>query len=180
MPYFQPFQAHGLDHDLSHLDPFVFGFQSEKVGRRLQIQVFFTSHCFSVDYQLATHPVGSEIIIDGGGKRRSFCSKRYALSLHLPNAIRNMAHEKVRVYQSIQERNWVYALPVETGAGTYYAFFQVRRAGSDDPGDLKMTIESAYPWDAANPRKEPGTKGKMGFFVLCSKVHLGEPLSTRR
>lgn len=179
MPYFNPITIGGQTYHFQHLDPFTFSFHSDFANKPLTIGVVFSNHCFTKKYIQATHPVGDPILYDGGRRPRSFCSVRYGTSQLLPNLVAALNHPRVKVFQTVERRNWVHSVEIATPQGPFHIFFEVSRvAGAGATHDLKLTIESAYPEDAAYG--PPGKLGRMGFHLLCSKVFLRLPLATKR
>lgn len=182
MPYFQPVIVEGRVFDLTHLEPFTFRFWSARANRELRVHVTFSNHCFTEKHDLA---VDEEVAVamvlrDQAGRTRRFCEMRYVLSHRLPTIVQGLNNGKAKVFQTMENRNWCYAMRVEDPAGPYYVFFEVRRAGKAAQAhqELNFVVESAYPQDAA--RSAPALKGAMAFQLLCGKVFLGERTSTRR
>lgn len=54
--------------------------------------------------------------------------------------------------------------------------FEIRRAAGDKPQDLNLVVESAY----HQTNKPPRLLGRMGFILLCGKIHMRQPTSTKR
>jgi hypothetical protein len=177
MPHFEPLEIANVTYDLAHLEPFMFNVTTNKVNRELIVHVRFTNHCFTKEHDALTHPVGSPILKDGGGRDRSFCSIRHGLSLQLPGLVRGFSNPAIKVNQTRERRNWVYTRTVATPAGPYHVFFEIRRAAVAGQ-DLNLVVESAYHQDPA--RGAPNILGNMKFVTLCGKTYLGEPVSTRR
>ena len=179
-PYHPPLFIEGKNRDFSHLEPFHIDIDSVKAGKILHIHVRFTSHCFTKQYDVATHPTDEPILLDAGGYPRSFCPTRHDLSLRIPSLIRALNHPKATVRQTTEERNWLHSVTVHEPDGKYHVFFELRRAplAARHLQDLNLVVESAYPRNAI--RQEPRTRGSMNFILLCGKVHKGEPFTTRR
>ncbi|WLH15539.1 hypothetical protein PSH58_21845 [Pseudomonas hefeiensis] len=57
-----------------------------------------------------------------------------------------------------------------------HMFFEIRRAAKDKPQDLNLVVESAY----HQTDKPPRLLGRMGFILLCGKIHMRQPTSTKR
>jgi hypothetical protein len=180
-PYHQPLTVCGRRYNLAHLDPFVFEANSRKVPHPLRVNVRFTNHCFSEAFDADKHDADDAVIMDGT-RRRVFSPGRYALSHHLPDLIRGLAHEKARVNQTAARRNWMLSAIVEVSVDTvrYQIFFELRRTRPDRARlqDLDMVVESAYPADPG--KREPNVLGRMSFLLLAGSVYTGQPVSTRR
>lgn len=163
-------------YDFAHLEPFNFTIASQLVKRELHVHVTFSSHCFSEGYDAAMHPVGAPIILDGAGRPRTFCAIRYRLSVGLPAVIQGLNHPQSKVRETATRRNWAYSMTIQDPAGPYHVFFEIRRAATEKPQDLNLVIESAYHQTEQPPR----LLGKMSFMLLCGKVYLRQPSSTKR
>jgi len=174
--YFPTLAIGGQTYDFAHLEPFTFTITSELAKRDLRVHVTFSSHCFSEGYDEATHPAGEPIILDGAKRQRTFCAIRYRLSLVLPAVIQGLNHPKAKVYETAAQRNWAYSMTIEDPSGPYHVFFEVRRAADDKPQDINLVVESAYHQTESPPK----LLGKMGFMLLCGKVYMKQPTSTKR
>jgi hypothetical protein len=173
--YFPALTLDGKTYSFEHLNPFTFSFHSQLAKRTLSVHVTFSNHCFSKAYDIDSHAVG-EPIIGEEPRPRTFCSTRYRLSLGLPAIVAGMNHPHIKVWQTAAQRNWAYSLRIEDPEGPYHVFFEVRRAGATKPQDLNLVVESAYHQTDAAPK----LFGRMGFMLLCSKVYLRQPTTTRR
>lgn len=107
-PYHPPLTIAGQTYDFPHLEPLQLVLASEKVGRPLRVHVRFTSHCFSKSYDPATYPPNTLTFSDAGGRPRVFCAERYMLSRQLPGVLVEMNHPKVKVWETVQRRNWLH------------------------------------------------------------------------
>ncbi|SFL31577.1 hypothetical protein [Pseudomonas sp. NFACC46-3] len=174
--YFPRLTIGGQTYDFAHLEPFTFTVQSDLVGRKLSVHVTFSSHCFSRAYDEALHPSGEQIIFDHAGRPRTFCSIRYRLSLMLPTVIQGLNHHQAKVRETAAQRNWAYSITIADPNGPYHVFFEIRRAAAGKPQDLNLIIESAY----HQTDKPPRLLGRMGFILLCGKIHMRQPTSTKR
>jgi hypothetical protein len=174
--YFSALTISSQTFDFTHLEPFNFTITSQLAKRDLSVHVTFSCHCFSQGYDAAMHPDGEPIILDGAGRPRTFCAIRYRLSLRLPIVIQGLNHPQSKVRQTAARRNWAYSLTIEDPAGPYHVFFEIRRAGKEKPQDLNLVVESAYHQTMQPPR----LLGKMGFMLLCGKVYMRQPSSTKR
>ncbi|WP_248744162.1 MULTISPECIES: hypothetical protein [unclassified Pseudomonas] len=174
--YFPALTIGGQTYDFSHLEPFTFAIPSELAKRELRVHVTFSSHCFTQGYDAATHPVGEPIILDGAKRQRTFCAIRYRLSLVLPTVIKGLNNPQAKVRETAAMRNWAYSMTIQDPSGPYHVFFEVRRAAEDKPQDLNLVVESAY----HQTDKPPKLFGKMGFMLLCGKVYMRQPTSTKR
>lgn len=177
--YFPELVIDGQLVDLSHLEPFTFVFHSLLAKRDLRVHVTFSNHCFSHSYDPAIHPVDEKVMGAKSPRPRVFCPTRYRLSQQLPELVRGLNHPKVKVWETSRERNWCYSIKIDDPEGPYHVFFEVRRATKEKRQwqDLNMVIESAYHQDQD---EGPDLKGSMAFVLLCGKVYLGKPTSTKR
>jgi hypothetical protein len=181
IPYFQqPMVIGGQTFSLSHLNSLRLIVPSEVAKRELSVHVRFTTHCFTKSYDAEMHPAGDPILMDEGGRPRTFCPVRFPLSLGLPEIIRGLNHPKMKVYQTGSRRNWLHSAMVEGPGGPYHIFFEVRRAPAERrrQQDIELVVESAYP--QGEIKQPPATVGSMGFVLLVGKVFLGQPVATRR
>ncbi|KAB2514158.1 hypothetical protein F8N49_27785 [Pseudomonas sp. GXM4] len=174
--YFLPLTIGGQTYDFSHLEPFTFTIPSQLAKRDLNVHVTFSAHCFTEGYDEATHPEGEQIILDGAGRQRTFCAIRYRLSKVLPAVIQGLNSPQAKVFQTAAMRNWAFSITIEDPSGPYHVFFEIRRAGKDKPQDLNLVVESAYHQTGEPPRLH----GRMAFMLLCGKVFLNQPTSTKR
>jgi hypothetical protein len=174
--YFPPLCIGGLTYNLSHLEPFTFTIQSQLAKRDLRVHVTFTNHCFSKGYDQTLHPAEEPILLDHAQRQRTFCMIRYRLSLSLPPVIKGLNHPQAKVRETAAMRNWAYSITIEDPSGPYHVFFELRRAAEGKPQDLNLVVESAY----HQTEKPPRLFGKMGFMLLCGKVYLRQPTSTKR
>ncbi|MHC8347488.1 hypothetical protein [Pseudomonas sp. RT6P73] len=174
--YFPTLTISSQTYDFAHLEPFKFTITSQMAKRDLRVHVTFSSHCFSQGYDTSTHPDGEPIILDSAGRPRTFCAIRYRLSLRLPAVIQGLNQPQSKVRETATRRNWAYSMTVQDPAGPYHVFFEIRRAAKEKPQDLNLVVESAYHQTGQPPR----LLGKMGFMLLCSKVYMRQPSSTKR
>lgn len=175
--YFDPLIVGGTTFDFPHLEPFMLVIPSVKANKDLRVWVRYTTHCFSVSHDPEVHLGGELILQDHAGRDRVFCPNRYRMSVHLPAILKRLEHPDTKVTQTAVIRNWVYTMRIEHPDGPYHVFFEVRRSG-DNQQDLVMTIESAYLQGVDN--QGPAVRGNMKFALLCTKMFLGEPVSTKR
>ncbi|WP_271196701.1 hypothetical protein [Pseudomonas turukhanskensis] len=179
MPFFPPITLNGETYDLSHLDPMTLNIDSAMAAKVLTVGVRFSNHCFTKAYNAQDHPAGP-ILLDAGGRQRSFCQKRYTLSLQLGQLLSELNHPKIQVWQTVERRNWVYSTTVEGHQGPYHVFFEIKRNDRKNRRreDLNMVIESAYP--EGDLRGGPSRFGRMGFLLLCGKIYTRKPTATKR
>ena len=170
-----PVTIDGFTYTFEHLAPITLDVDSQKAGKVLAVRVSFANHCYTTGHEPTSHPEGWPILRDGGGRARTFCPARYALSQQmLPMLIQQLNHPKAQVRQTKEARNWVHSTVLDLTAGSYAVFFQVRRAAGRSH-DLDVVVESAYARTRASV-----TLGSIGFVLLCGKVYRNEPVATRR
>ena len=171
-----PIEIDGLVYNFEHLQKTSMEVASEKAKKNLIVGISFTNHCYTVAHDPSCYPKEWPILHDGGGRTRAFCLERYGLSKQmLPSLVTQLNCPQAVVQQTVQRRNWVYSTALDTDAGRYNVFFELRRAAKNSGRDLEMIVESAY------PRSEPAAVlGKMKFIMLCGKTFLGLPVATRR
>ena len=119
----------GVTYTFDHLASINLIVDSKRAQKTLDVRVSFTNHCYTTSHEPALHPEGWPVLRDGGGRARTFCSKRYALSKQmLPALIHRLDHPKAEVRQTQQRRSWVYSTLIDTEVGTYNVFFELRRS----------------------------------------------------
>lgn len=162
----------GAAFDLSHLSPIAFECPCAGLDRPLRIRAVFSTHCYTDAYDPQKHLADAICACDAFPNRpRVFSALRHALSLRLPEIVRSFPG--VKVHQTAQARNYVYAAPVETIDGVYCVFFMLQRNRTDG-ADLRLTVESAYPVSGAMARrKRPNT---IRFSVLALKIFKRQPV----
>lgn len=174
--YFPALTISNQTYDFVHLEPFKFTIVSQLAKRDLRVHVTFSSHCFSKGHDAETHPEGEPVIFDSAGRPRTFCAIRYRLSLGLPTAIQGLNHPQSKVRETAARRNWAFSMTIQDPTGSYHVFFEIRRAAKEKPQELNLVVESAYHQIGQPPK----LMGKIGFILLCGKVYMRQPSSTRR
>jgi len=174
--YHQPIKIGETVYYFGHLNPFEHTFFSEKAKKQLLVEVKFSNHCFT---QACDYPGKDDLVIkDQGNRNRLFCAIRYQASTQLPQIVRDMLEDNLKVWQTTQLRNWVHTITIDTPEGPYYVFFEVRKAGKTESPDIKIYVESAYP---QGPDKDPpSVHGNMRIETLCTNTYLGKPVATKR
>ncbi|MGZ7246689.1 hypothetical protein ACXWO4_11565, partial [Streptococcus pyogenes] len=72
----------------------------------------FSNHCFSES--LSDNPNSEHVVIDNTkDKERVFCPIRYELSKTLPNLIKSLNEESVKVWETAARRNWCYTIQID-------------------------------------------------------------------
>ena len=177
MPYHPPLPIQGITYDFAYLDPVTFQTPSRKLGRDIATWCRFTTHAFSRSAE------AGEIadLMDEGRRPRVLCPDRYRLSLHLPNAVAQLANPVRHVYEAASERNWLHQVEVEIveaeARTTYQVFFAVKKARRSEPFDVEMTVESAYAFD---PLRRPKLLGRMVIAGLLTATVEGRRPHTQR
>lgn len=175
--YHKPIVIEGQHFAFPHLEPFIFSFDDLRRERPLTytLNVRFTNHCFSAEFDPARHT--EAMVVWDGKQKRGFEAERYALSSRLPGIIHALPTQKV--YQTWERRNYVaYEVLVELSAGEVYrVFLNLRKAGqrSAQRGcNLDLFVESAYP-----AGRLPGTS-TVRFITLCHNTLNGIPVRRKR
>ena len=175
-PYFPTLQIGGQSVDFLHLEPFTLLLRSEHAKKTLRVRVTFSTHCFSEEFGKVPHPGGDPVIDEDTKRPRTFCPIRYGLSHGLPVLLKGL--EGKDVFQTQSMRNWVYTVTIESPAGPYHVFFEVRKASADQRTwqDLNLVVESAYPQTGAGP----AVRGKKPFVLVCGEAYTGNRRPTRK
>nr|WP_102532806.1 hypothetical protein [Vibrio sp. 10N.286.48.B7]PMH78505.1 hypothetical protein BCU58_09015 [Vibrio sp. 10N.286.48.B7] len=177
-PYFEPIKTDTDVYDLSHLNPFIIDFKSNLAKKNLRINVTFTNHVFTKSYIQGFPKNGFPLFGENTERVRIFCPIRYRLSKDLPKLIMGLNNEKSKVKQTRSRRNWAHSITIEDPTGPYHIFFEVRKSANDKKRfqEINLTVESAYHEDEDSPR----FLGRIGFQLLCSKIYMNKPVSTKR
>jgi hypothetical protein len=136
------------------------------LDRDLTIRVVFSTHCYTERFDSDLHDIEQIICREHGRIPRVFCPIRHGLSFRLPEIVTRLPREKV--YQTTQQRNYVYSVPLDIDGQAYEVFFSLRV----EKGSLRMMIESAYPVEAPSPR--PKRPNSIRFRILAYKTLCGE------
>ncbi|CAA2109011.1 hypothetical protein MBUL_04504 (plasmid) [Methylobacterium bullatum] len=157
--------------DLAHLEPLPLTFYVRNLGRDLTIDVKFSNHCFTVDFDATIHD--ETLLIMDHKRRRAYDLERHTLSRNLPGMIASLP--AAAVYLTPSDRNYVYLANFQAADKQLYPmYFHLRRAHPEAPRNLSMFVESAYPVMDRNEVMKGTTK--ISFAVLCAKVYKGEPV----
>ena len=164
--FFADIQHNGKTYSFAHLNPFEMSFYGQKVKKELKLKVIFSDHCFTerADKQRRS-------------SERIFSIKRFNVSLMLPEILKGMCNEKVKVYQTSARRNFAYVVQIENNGQEYNVFFEVRKNAKSRETDLALRVESAYVFDEEN---ELQYSGNIRFLILCQKIYLGEKIECRK
>jgi hypothetical protein len=143
----------------------------KEIHRDISIGVTFTCHCYSEAFDPKKHKPEEMALRDSGGRPRVFCKVRHELSARLPEIIKSLPGR--RVYQTAQQRNYVYSVPLDIEGQIYEVYFMLQRHRGKG-FDLRLTIESAYMVETATPtRKRPQT---IRFNILAYNVLRNKPV----
>jgi hypothetical protein len=149
--------------DLSHLEPFHLDCHVQNLDRTLRIDVKFSNHCFTEQFDDSAHDPALKIM--DASRPRAFNRRRYELSSHLPGLVRSLPQSAV--WQTPVERNFMYFMTLTDASGhDYQMFFHLKKARSQV--DLSLMVESAYPVESA--RDHARICSKVRFPVLCAAV----------
>ena len=138
-------------------------------GVDLVVRVTFTSHVFSVSEGSGTHD-----FLDEAGNKRFFCPERYAFSLNLETAVRNVLDLNVFTWEE-KDRNRVANLAVLTSAksqlisGVHNVLIYYLHQSRVDGIHVEMLVKSCYV-KAINFDKRP-RRERIRVFVktVCFK-----------
>lgn len=158
--------------DHLHTDEISFTCPCEELGRDIVVRVHFTHHCYTKAFDEEEHAENQIVCYDAPDRPRVFCPIRYKLSLELPVIIKTLATH--RVHQTTVQRNYVFVVPLNVNNQLYEIYFMLQRALSDDKADLRLTVESAYPVEAATP--VPKRPNAIRFRILAYKTLRNEPI----
>lgn len=164
--FFADVQHNGESYSLAHLNPFEMRFYGQKVKKELAITVIFSDHCFTERADKSKR-----------SSERVFSPERFELSHNLPDILKGMCNEKVKVYQTSARRNFAYVVKIESNGKDYNVFFEVRKGNKSKQSDLVLRVESAYVFDDGN---ELQFSGNIRFLILCQKIYLGEKIECRK
>ena len=166
-PYWPLLRIFGDVIDLSHLEPFTLTCATGARDEALQINVRFSNHCFTEEFDESRH--AGDLVVMDHKRKRAFDRFRYDLSKNLPDAIQLLP--EVRVHQTFEQRNYVYAASITGLEGRIYeVYFTLRKAGGGV--DLHLFVESAYAVEYASPRAN--RPNAIRFKVLAGKVFKGQ------
>lgn len=162
----KPIIYEGVEQSIEHLAPVKITCPCQDIERDLNIQVSFSSHCYTKAYDPECHDKEEIVVHEASDRARVFCPIRYELSHRLGGIVANLPQRKV--YQTPETRNYVYAVPLDIEGQNYEVYFMLQRAEKIAKIDLRMMVESAYPVDTPSPVKS--RPGKIRFPVLAYKV----------
>lgn len=151
---------------IDHLAPMTFTCPCADIGRDLVIAVTFSNHCYTMAFDEERHGTEEIVVYDAGSRPRVFCTVRHGLSSQLPALVASLPDRKV--FQTAEQRNYVFSVPIALGGHLYHVFFMVQRAEQVPDVDLKLTVESAYPIETAPIL--PKRPGAIRFKVLAFKT----------
>ncbi|WP_321876663.1 hypothetical protein [Paraburkholderia bannensis] len=169
---------HGVQWDLSHLDPFAFRIDPG-LGTMLTVVVVFSCHCFSHSIRRDTRAL-SEIpgneIYDDGRERRVLDAQRFALSRRFLRAIVKSLHARRITIADRRQPNFV-TLDTVNADGTishYAVFFEVER-DRQRKRRMFLRIQSAYLLDGGLTRRQ-ASAGKVRFDTLLRNAYQGKKI----
>lgn len=145
------FSRNGVTYDLAHLDTVKFKYTrpaSEHTdAKQICILMSFSEHCFTDHHGEDESWIYSNAKSSG---ERYFCQKRYGLSKHLPDLIRELLDQNAYVLLTfMRHREQFFYLEDEYRGETYRVFLEVS-APKANYSDIRIDVKSAYdekPWD---------------------------------
>jgi hypothetical protein len=156
----------GVDHDLSHLNPFTLSVTPKAEGApSYKVLVSFGCHTFTRAFDIATDDPAYRHEEDG--EVRCVCPDRLLASKGLPTLVAQSAGGKAYFSQG---RNFM-LIDQPLGGAPYAVFFNLERSKAIKGVDASMFVISAY--------EKPGLPSKsrlpaISFATLVSKTVRGE------
>lgn len=176
--FFEPVTYHGVQWDLSHLDPFALRIDPG-LGTMLTVVVVFSCHCFSHSIRRDTRALadipGHEIY-DDGREQRVLDTQRYALSRRFLRAIAKSLHVRRITVADRRQPNFV-TLDTVNADGTisqYAVFFEIER-DRQRKRRMFLRIQSAYLLDGGLTRRQ-ASAGKVRFDTLLRAAYQGKKI----
>ncbi len=168
-PYWPPLAINGLTIDLAHLEPTTLSCPIPGRAGDLQINVRFSNHCFTEEFDPDRHETGLKIM--DHKRPRAFSQRRYELSRNLPDMI--AALPRAKVHQTQERRNYLYFTMLASLAGAEYQMFFTLKKAYGRRYDLELFVESAYLVDDGLARKLKRPHA-IRFAILVLKTHRAE------
>lgn len=142
MGAWQKFKKGNTEYDLSHLHPFSFDHTRAATetlpSKTTRFFINFSHHCFT------GHVGEDEWIYPHASDERFFCTKRYALSMNLPQLIRDILNANPYVLRTFMgHREQFFYVEQNYQDETYRVFLEIS-CPSRGYADVRIDIRSAY------------------------------------
>lgn len=163
------FKAGTTEFDLSHLDPFTMSVTTNAPGPGTvtrEVRVIFGCHTFTREWE---EDDPEELRFDDSGHLRCFCPARHALSISLPDLIRQAALGKVHFNNKRSPFLTVHNVP--SANGPYLIYFDAIRAKK---GGLHVVI------DVRSAHCKPGftpTTPQISFATVIGLTAASRPVN---
>ncbi len=163
--------------DLSHLDGFDHTFVQVAVTgepeRFYRTRITFSHHCFTENCKPEDDP---ELMYPSSQDLRSFNTRRYVLSQHLPVIMHSLMTRMIS--HSGHGNFFTFELLNEAGIVVEYnVFFEVKRAVGDKR--LHIIVQSAFPRDANHNSSRPKFN-KIRFSTILFNVQHNKPIRSKK
>lgn len=165
----EPFKVGEAEYDLSHLNPFTMSITTNVPGPAVvtrQVRVTFGCHSFTKEWEDGDP---EELRYDDGGHIRCFCPARHALSVNLPDLIREAAKGKVHFNNKRSPYLTVHNVPEANGP--YLIYFDAIRAKGAGLHAV-IDIRSAH----CKPGFTPTTP-QIAFATVIGLTAAGKPVN---
>ena len=153
-----------------HLEPVRLVCPVAMLGRDLAIDVRFANHCYSAEFDPAVHDPAWTIM--DGRRRRAFDRGRYEASHRLPAMV--AALPTVSVWQTRQERNFVYFVISDDGTGHDSPMFFNAKWG--ETAHVALFVESAHPKSKDVLKAQVAEASRKRHPLICTNVVQRQPL----
>jgi hypothetical protein len=162
----------GRTYSIAHLESRQIKCQCDQIGRGLTIRASFAPHCYTRAFDSNLHTPSDILLYVSPERPCVFCTERYELSTHLPSLIDELPTKKVN--QTSAARNYVHVTSITIEKKSCEFYFMLQRAQSQDPVNLRLTVESTYLASRSKPsRSRPNA---IRFTVLARKVLLKQAI----
>lgn len=166
----KPFKCGDDEFDLGHLDPFTITVSSNAPGPAWvdrKVRVVFGCHTFTKEWEEGDDP---SLRFEDEGHLRCFCPSRYALSVSLPDLIRQAATRQVHYNDKGSPFLTVHNIP---GAnGPYVIYFNAIKATKGGGLNVVVEVRSAH----CKPGFVP-TSPKILFATIVGLKAAGRPVN---
>ncbi|WP_087533857.1 heat-shock protein [Pseudoalteromonas sp. A601] len=164
--FWKSFNFQGTEINFKHLNARKHTYTHPERDEHYNLYITISHHVFTVDStklsatsEVALYPHKPE-------DSRAFCTKRYALSFHLPQILETLPEQFC--YHGGYSRYCTCKLKDENGNDIFYqVVFRVWK----ERGKMRFHVESAYPLP-----NRPSKIKKVNFWVICHNLLTGKKL----